>query len=55
MLVTVALSQADAERVINMQKVGQLTLGLLSASSKVTQDGGYVNAGVFHTAPIWVK
>jgi pilus assembly protein CpaB len=54
-LVTVALSQQDAERVINQQKVGQLTLGLLSASSKVTQDGGYLNAGVFHTAPIWVK
>jgi Flp pilus assembly protein CpaB len=54
-LVTIALSQADAERVINMNKVGQLTLGLLSASSRVTQDGGYVNAGAFHTAPIWVK
>ena len=54
-LVTVALSQQDAERVINQQKIGQLTLGLLSASSKVVQDGGYVNAGVFHTAPVWVK
>jgi pilus assembly protein CpaB len=54
-LVTVALTQADAERVINMQKVGELTLGLLSASSKVTQDGGYVNASTFRTAQVWVK
>jgi pilus assembly protein CpaB len=54
-LVTVALSQSDAERVLNMQKVGQLTLGLLSASSKVTQDGGSLNSGVFHYAPVWVK
>jgi pilus assembly protein CpaB len=54
-LVTVALSQPDAERVINQQKIGQLTLGLLSDSSVVSQDGGYLNAGVFHTAPIWVK
>lgn len=54
-LVTLALSQKDAQRVINQQKIGQLTLGLLSDTSVVTQDGGYVNAGVFHTAPIWVK
>lgn len=53
-LVTLALSQADAERVIN-QKSGSLTLGLLSDSSVVTQDGGYENSGVFHTTPIWVK
>lgn len=54
-LVTLALSQQDAERVINQQNVGQLSLGLLSATSKVTTDGGYINAGVFHTSPIWVK
>jgi pilus assembly protein CpaB len=54
-LVTLALSQQDAERVINQQNVGHLTLGLLSATSRVSQDGGYVNAGKFHTAPIWVK
>jgi pilus assembly protein CpaB len=54
-LVTLALPQHDAERVINQQNIGQLSLGLLSASSKVAMDGGYVNAGVFHTSPIWVK
>jgi pilus assembly protein CpaB len=54
-LVTLALSQADAERVIMSQSSGQLYLGLLSDSSVVTQDGGVENAGVFHPTPIWVK
>jgi len=54
-LITLALSQADAERVINQEKSGAITLGLLSASSQIGQDGGYVNAGVFPTKPVWAK
>jgi pilus assembly protein CpaB len=54
-LVTLALAQSDAERLVNQQKIGQITLGLLSASSVITQDGGYINAGVFPTTPIWEK
>src|SRR5262249_9116170 len=43
-LVTIALSQRDAERVILGQNVGQLYLGLLSASSQVDpNDPGVVN------------
>ena len=57
MLVTLALSQQNAERVINQYKLTNgLTLGLLSSTSKVSQDGGYVNAGAFTgTSPIWIK
>jgi pilus assembly protein CpaB len=54
-LITLALSQSDAQRVIMSQNAGQLYLGLLSDTSVVTQDGGVVNAGAFHPAPIWVK
>lgn len=54
-LVTLALSQADAERVINQNHVGELTLGLLSSTSQVTPDGGYINVARFHPAQIWVK
>jgi pilus assembly protein CpaB len=54
-LVTLALSQADAERVITAQHVGQLYLGLLTDNSTVSQDGGVVNSGVFSPTPIWVK
>jgi pilus assembly protein CpaB len=53
-LVTIALTQQDAERVVN-QKQNLLTLGLLSATSVIHQDGGYENSGVFDTTPIWVK
>lgn len=54
-LVTLALSQKDAERVINSQNVGHLTLALLSADSEISPDGGYVNAGVFKPQPIWAR
>ena len=40
---------------VNTNHVAQLTLGLLSGTSVVHQDGGYENSGVFHTTPIWVK
>ena len=53
-LVTLALSQSDAQRVILQQQIGQLYLGLLSASSKVGMDGGVVNVGNFKPVPTWV-
>jgi pilus assembly protein CpaB len=53
-LVTLALSQVDAQRVILQQEIGQLYLGLLSASSKVGMDGGIVNVGLFKPVPTWV-
>lgn len=54
-LVTLALSQSDAQRVILQQQIGQLYLGLLSASSKVGMDGGVVNVGNFKPVPTWVN
>jgi pilus assembly protein CpaB len=53
-LLTLALSQRDAQRVILQQQIGQLYLGLLSASSKVGMDGGVVNVGNFKPVPTWV-
>jgi pilus assembly protein CpaB len=53
-VVTLALSQLDAQRVILQQQVGQLYLGLLSANSKVGMDGGVVNVGQFKPVPTWV-
>lgn len=52
-MLTLGLSQYDAERVILAKNVGTLYLGLLSASSKVAQDGGLLNAGAFKPVPIW--
>ena len=54
-MLTLALSQYDAERVILAQGAGSLYLGLLSASSKVGQDGGVVNAGYFKPVPVWLQ
>jgi pilus assembly protein CpaB len=54
-LITLALTQKDAERVIQAEHIGQLSLGLLTADSHPVMDGGVVNAGVFHPVPIWVK
>lgn len=53
-VVTLALSQLDAQRVILQQQIGQLYLGLLSANSKVGMDGGVVNVGQFKPVPTWV-
>jgi pilus assembly protein CpaB len=54
-LVTLALSQTEAERLILSQQVGQLYLGLLSDTSVTAPDGGVTNVGVFTPAPIFVK
>ncbi|PZS32132.1 MAG: Flp pilus assembly protein CpaB [Pseudonocardiales bacterium] len=54
-LVTLALSQAEAQRVILAQQVGQLYLALLSDKSVTVPDGGVTNVGVFSPTPIFVK
>src|SRR3954447_6737358 len=54
-LVTVALSQADAERMILAQQIGQLYLALLSDSSVTATDGGVLNAAIFQPTPIFAK
>ena len=57
--VTLALSQADAQRIINQQKIGELSLALRSADSKVTADDeGYTNtieSGNPAPAQVWAK
>jgi Flp pilus assembly protein CpaB len=55
LLVTMALSQADAERMILAQQIGQLYLALLSDSSVTAADGGVVNAAIFQPTPIFAK
>jgi pilus assembly protein CpaB len=56
-VLTLALSQQDAERIILAQTAGQLYLGLMSKDSDVsTSEGGVTNVGrVVKPAPIFVK
>lgn len=54
-LVTLALTQSEAERIILAQQVGQLYLGLLSNTSVTATDGGVTNVAAFKPAPIFVK
>jgi pilus assembly protein CpaB len=55
-MVTLALTQAQAERLILAQQSGQLYLGLLSDSSTVEPDEpGVTNVANVHPAPIFVK
>ena len=54
-LVTLAVTQADAERLILSQQIGQLYLGLLSNDSSTAADTGVIAVGVFNPAPIFVK
>ena len=52
-MVTLALSQLDAQRVILGQKIGDLYLGLLSGASRVSgSDPGVLNVGVLAPVPI---
>lgn len=55
LLITLALTQQEAQQVILAQQTGQLYLGLLSTTSKTAPDGGVTNVGVFKPAPIFVK
>jgi pilus assembly protein CpaB len=55
-LLTLAVSQQDAQRVILAQQVGQLYLGLLSGTSNTsTNDSGVINIGRIAPAPIFLK
>jgi pilus assembly protein CpaB len=54
-IVTLAVSQTDAERLILSQQTGELYLGLLTTDSKTAPDGGVHNAGVFKPAPIFLN
>lgn len=54
-LVTLAMSQQDAERVLLGQQIGQLYLGLLSQNSATAPDAGVSNSVVFKPTPIFVK
>lgn len=54
-LVTLAMPQQDAERLLLGQQIGQLYLGLLSQNSTTAPDAGVSNAVVFKPSPIFVK
>jgi pilus assembly protein CpaB len=54
-LVTLALSQPEAERMILAQQTGQLYLALLSDSSVTAPDGGVLNVLKFTPAAIYTK
>lgn len=54
-LVTLALTQQEAERVILAQQVGELYLGLLSDTSVTNPDGGTLGAAQFTPTPIFVN
>lgn len=54
-LITLALAQNDAERLILSQQVGQLYLALLSNDSVTAEDAGVLGAGIFSPTPIFLK
>jgi pilus assembly protein CpaB len=54
-LVTLAVSQANAERLVLAQQTGSLYLGLLSSTSRTSTDSGVMNTGDFKPARIYVK
>jgi pilus assembly protein CpaB len=52
-LVTIAVSQADAQKIILSQQIGALYFGLLSDSSTISgDDAGVTNSAVLHPAPL---
>lgn len=54
-LITLALTQTEAERVILAQEVGNLYLGLLSDTSVTNPDGGTLGVARFKPTPIFVQ
>lgn len=52
-LVTLAVDQKSAERIVLAQQVGTLYLSLLTSNSDSAEDGGTVNFGNFKPAPIF--
>jgi pilus assembly protein CpaB len=54
-LLTLAVTQQEAQQLILAQQTAQLYLGLLSDTSQTAPDGGTINVGVFKPTPIFVK
>ena len=54
-IVTLAVSQQDAERLILSQQIGELYLGLLTTDSKTSTDGGVVSVGIFKPTPVYLN
>lgn len=54
-LLTLAVSQHEAQQIILAQQTAQLYLGLLSDTSKTAPDVGVLNVGTFDPAPIFVN
>jgi pilus assembly protein CpaB len=54
-LLTLAVTQQEAQQLILAQQTAQLYLGLLSDSSQTAPDGGTINVGLFKPTPIFVK
>ena len=55
LLVTLAVTQDQAEHILLAQQTGQLYLGLLSATSVTAPDAGVVNIANIAPTPIFVK
>lgn len=55
LLVTMAVSQQDAERIVLAQTTGQLYLALLSSSSISKEDGGTIGWAFFNPMPIYTR
>lgn len=54
-LVTLAVNQEDAERIVLAQEIGKLYLTLLTNSSVTADSGGRINIGNFRPSPLFVK
>jgi pilus assembly protein CpaB len=54
-LVTLAVDQEAAERIVLAQKVGELYLTLLTNTSVTKDGGGRINIGQFSPTPLFVK
>lgn len=54
-LVTLALTQQQAERLVLAQKVGDLYLSLLTDSSASAEDGGILGVGIFNPSPLFTR
>lgn len=54
-LVTLAVTQQQAERIILSQKIGDLYLALLTDSSATAEDGGTIGAGIFNPPLLFTR
>jgi pilus assembly protein CpaB len=53
-IVTLAVDQREAQKLVLSQQVGQLYLGLLSETSVTKTDGGVIGATTFSPAPVTI-